>query len=295
VPRYDLVFLATSDEENGSHLGTEWLAANRPDIFSGVRYALTEGGLTEVVGDRVQHYYIDIGSRQFVDVKARSTSREELRRMRIALEPYFNPRDPQRILPEVRNQFSRVASTRPVNGVLLENIDATIANGKFWLLDPSYRQLTQNTIGVTGIKRAGDGWECSIVLSNLPDVDPKSAFAALQRIVAPYKVELEVVTWMGPMRLSSTDSPFFQLIASKTASWFDGQVADPHIDPSSTNDCRFIRNMGIDCFGAPHFRVNWFQSKGIHGPNEGVRLDWFVDGVEFTRDVVFSYLFPGDK
>ncbi|HEY2325838.1 MAG TPA: M20/M25/M40 family metallo-hydrolase, partial [Thermoanaerobaculia bacterium] len=48
VPEHDLVFLAVADEERASVLGTQWLLDHRPDVFEGVRYAINEGGITEM-------------------------------------------------------------------------------------------------------------------------------------------------------------------------------------------------------------------------------------------------------
>ena len=61
-PERDLVFLAVADEETGGHLGTQWLLANRPDVFEGVRFALNEGGITEMQGERVTYYGIEIAT-----------------------------------------------------------------------------------------------------------------------------------------------------------------------------------------------------------------------------------------
>jgi acetylornithine deacetylase/succinyl-diaminopimelate desuccinylase-like protein len=289
TPLHDLVFLGTADEEEGSRLGTPWLVQNRPDIFRDVRYALTEGGLTEIVADRVQRFSVEIGSRQFVTLRATAADRDRLRRMRIALEPYALSREPGRILPEVREEFAQLAPTRPMGKALLEDIDSTIAHGKFWLLEPAYRAVTQNNIDVSGVRAEGDHYVADIVIANLPDEDPAASVSNLRKLVEPFDVAIDVVSQMGPMRLSSAHSSFFPVLDAGVRRYFDGVAPVGHVDAYSTNDCRFLRNLGVDCLGVPSFRVNWFQSKGIHGANEGVRLDWFVEGVAFTRAVVLNY------
>ena len=60
-----------------------------PDIFAGVRYALNEGGITEMLQERVTYYGIEIGTKQVVTVLLRAPSREQLQQARIALEPWF--------------------------------------------------------------------------------------------------------------------------------------------------------------------------------------------------------------
>src|SRR6185436_1608437 len=49
IPEHDIAFLASGEEEQGSDQGVKWLLAQRPDLFEGIAYAVTEGGITEVV------------------------------------------------------------------------------------------------------------------------------------------------------------------------------------------------------------------------------------------------------
>ena len=67
-PERDIIFLATADEEEGSALGIRWLLDHRPDIFDGVKYAITEGGVTEMQKETVTYYGIEIGSKQRVEL-----------------------------------------------------------------------------------------------------------------------------------------------------------------------------------------------------------------------------------
>lgn len=289
-PQRDVAFLATADEEEGSTLGMNWLVTHRPDLFTGIGFAMTEGGLTPIVGDRVEQMSVEIGSRQFVELRAIASDLATLRRMRIALEPFRDPVDPQRVTPAVRDYFRQVAPTRKTNGALLADIDRTIASGKFWLVDSSYRRATQNTVAAGGAHREGDHYECDIYLGNLPDVNPDQSIAALKAIVEPMGVTLQTKLKMGPSRISSTNGPLYRTIAELTPKYFDGARAYPLFNADSTTDCRFVRSLGVECYGVQNFRVNFFQSKGVHGLNEAVRVDWFVDGVEFTKELVTRFV-----
>jgi len=111
-PERDIIFLATADEEEGSALGIRWLLDHRPDIFDGVKYAITEGGVTEMQKETVTYYGIEIGSKQRVELDLVANDEATLQRARIALEPYFRPGDPDRVLPGVREFFRAVAPRR---------------------------------------------------------------------------------------------------------------------------------------------------------------------------------------
>ena len=54
---------------------------------------------------------------------------------------------------------------------------------------------------------------------------------------------------------------------------------------------RFLRARGIVCYGLQPFPLDFFQTLGIHGPNERVRVDWFEQGVVFLRQVVRRWAF----
>jgi acetylornithine deacetylase/succinyl-diaminopimelate desuccinylase-like protein len=51
VPRRDLIFAFLADEEAGGAFGSQWLVANRPDLFEGATEAISEvGGFSITVG-----------------------------------------------------------------------------------------------------------------------------------------------------------------------------------------------------------------------------------------------------
>ncbi|HVT43120.1 MAG TPA: M20/M25/M40 family metallo-hydrolase [Thermoanaerobaculia bacterium] len=288
-PERDVVFLATADEEHFGRLGLPWLIEHRPDIFEGIRYAVTEGGVTETIAERLSYFGIETGSKQFVGAIARSSTREDLEKLRIALEPYFNPRDPERVLPEVRDFFTRVAPHRKEPATLLADIDRTIAEGKFWLLDPSYRQLTQNNVGADRIVERREGYSMRVGLLNLPDEVPEERFAWLNRVASFHGVTIEPTLMTGPTKISSPQTPLFALIARHIRSTYGEVPVGPRIVPSITTDCRFLRARGIDCYGMWPFPVNVYQTWGIHRIDERVRLDWFQQGVEMTAALVQEY------
>ncbi len=41
------------------------------------------------------------------------------------------------------------------------------------------------------------------------------------------------------------------------------------------------------------FRLNYYDAMGIHGANERIRVDWFVEGVETVKQIVREAVFEG--
>ena len=75
----------------------KWSIEKRPDVLQGIRYALNEGGITEMKEERVTYFGIEVGTKQTVSVLLKAERREQLQRARIHLEPYFISREPQRV------------------------------------------------------------------------------------------------------------------------------------------------------------------------------------------------------
>lgn len=296
-PEHDLVFLAVADEETGSRWGMEWLVNNRPDVLSGVRYALNEGGITEMMQERVTYFGIEIGTKVQVALQLVAPTREQLQRVRIALEPYFTPdREPGRILPEVREFFKDVAPQRIEFADDLADIDRTIASGKFWDLPIGYRELTQNNVFAQGIvARKGGGFQMRTLLMNLPDENPDERIAWLAEKVRPFGARLgEVERKEGPVPMASAKTPFFALLKAEASRTF-GCRAGTEVLNRSWNDSRFLRHRGIDAYGINPFPIDYFQSEAIHGVDERIRLEYFVRGIDFTGGLVRRYVLEGDR
>lgn len=286
VPAHDLVFLATADEETGSAHGMQWLLEHRPDIFEGIRYGITEGGITEIMATRMTYFGIETGGKQLVELTLEAADVEALRRARIALEPYMFPREPQRLLPEVRRYLKTIAPTRMAFKPYLADIDRTIATGEFWRLPAPYRDLLQNTLYVKAPAKDGDGWSMLVRQVNLPDEIPERRIEWLETEVAAYGVRVgKVLSKQGPVPLSSDQTPLFELLASEARQRY-GVPAGPQILYRSATDSRFLRRQGIVCYGVSPYPVTFFQSNAIHGRDERIHVHAFLEGIGYMRNVV---------
>lgn len=292
VPEHDLIFLAVADEERGSTLGTQWLLEHRQDVFEGVRYVINEGGITEMERESMTYFGIETGSKQTIDLDALAPSREALLDLRRALEPYVHPRETMRVLPAVREFFAAVAPTRQENREVLQDIDATMRAEKGWLVPINYAEVMMNAVWMAGVQPAsGGGFKMRVVMRNLPDEQPEARMAWLLGMMKAYGATVgEIRLKQGPAPPSTSDTPFFRMIAAAASRHYH-VTAGPEVLPYSTTDSRFLRARGITCYGVQPFPLDFFQSLGIHGPNERVRVDWFDQGVVFVREVVRQWAF----
>jgi acetylornithine deacetylase/succinyl-diaminopimelate desuccinylase-like protein len=288
-PAHDLVFLATADEETGSELGMQWIIAHRPDVLEGVRFGITEGGVTEMMAERMTYFGIEVGGKQQVVFTVEGDDLESMQKARFALEPYMFAREPERVLPVVRRFFADLAPTRVAFKPLLADIDATIRDGRFWLLPAPYRDLTQSSLWVTAPTRSGDRWSMTITQANLPDERPEDRIAFVETIVRKYGLRVgQVRRKQGPTPISSDDTALFRLLQREAERRYQVKAGLQILYRSAT-DARFLRPLGIVCYGVSPYPVDYFQSLSIHGPHERIRVDFFLDGVDYMRQVIDAW------
>jgi len=288
----DLVFLAVADEERGGKLGTAWLLEHRPDIFEGVRYTINEGGVTETKQEKLTYFGIEVGTKLSVRMRISAPSREQLSRVRLALEPYIGPRDPERILPEVREFLHDIAPYRIEIRALLDDIVRTERAGKFWLLPQGYKELMQNVVWVSGVRMNNGRATMDVNLYNLPDEDPDRRIAWLRSKIAPFGATIdEVISKDAPAPLSSTRTPLYALIAREVRNEYGNVGIGTEILAAWTNDSRYLRSRGIMCYGMWPFPVDYYQALGIHGIDERIRIDWYMDGIALSRRLIAAYAF----
>ncbi|MFL6247578.1 MAG: M20/M25/M40 family metallo-hydrolase [Thermoanaerobaculia bacterium] len=286
APEHDLVFLATADEETGSEYGMRWIIAHRPDVLEGVKFAITEGGVTEMLTERMTYFGIEVGGKQQVVFTLLGDSVESMRAARIALEPFMFPREPERVLPVVRRHFRQLAPTRIAFKPILADIDRAIAEGEFWRLPAPYRDLTQNTLWATSPARSGDHWSMIIRQANLPDELPADRIAFILKTVRPYGLRMgSILHQEGPVPVSPDDTPLFAMLAREAERRYRVQTG-LQILYRSASDSRFLRPLGIVCYGVSPYPVDFFQSTSIHGADERIRLDYFMDGIGYMSNVV---------
>ena len=270
-----------------------WLLEHRPDIFAGVRYAINEGGITETTQERISYFGIEIGTKMTVKLRLHAPDRQSMQALRIALEPFITPADPDRVLPEVREFLHDLAPMRIEQGPYLDDISRTIAAGKFWLLASGYHELTQNVLWPAAIEPDGNaGVTMGVNLYNLPDEDPDVRIEWLRGLGARYGVTIaQVIEKRGPAPLSSRHTPMFALIAAEARRQYTGARTGSEVLVASYNDSRYLRARGIDAYGLMPFPTDWYQTQGIHSIDERVRVDWFTRGVALMRQITVRFAF----
>jgi acetylornithine deacetylase/succinyl-diaminopimelate desuccinylase-like protein len=292
-PEHDLAFLATADEETGSEYGMQWIIAHRPDVLDGLLFGLSEGGVTEMMTQRMTYFGIEVGGKQFIELTVTGPDVKSMRQARFALEPWIFSRRPERILPAVRQYFRDVAPTRIAYGPFLADIDKTIRDGEFWRLPAPYRDLTQNSLWAGAPEPYQGRWQLLIRMTNLPDEEPQARIDWLARQLAPYGVRVDRILYVQKSATlpSPSDNRLFALLRDEAARRY-GVPAGVLVLYRSATDARFLRQAGLHCYGVSPYPVDYFQSLTIHHANERIRLDAFMAGIAYMRSVVGQWSSP---
>src|SRR6266487_6025720 len=117
---------------------------------------------------------------------------------------------------------------------------------------------------VTGVQT------CALPISN-------RRIAWLQSQVRQLGAGIEtVLAKNGPAPPSSRHTPFFGLIERQVHLQYGDVRVGTEILAAWSNDSRFLRAHGIQCYGLWPFPVDFYQTQGIHSTNERIRLDWYM-------------------
>jgi len=150
----------------------------------------------------------------------------------------------------------------------------------------------QNVIWLDGVRQDDRGATMVVKLLNLPDEDPDVRLAWLEKEIAPFGATIEeVASRFGPAPFSSLRTPLFALIARESRRTLGDVPVGSQILANSYNDSRYLRRRGVDVYGIWPFPVDFYQTQGIHGLDERVRLDWFMEGVALTKRIVDGWAF----
>jgi acetylornithine deacetylase/succinyl-diaminopimelate desuccinylase-like protein len=58
---------------------------------------------------------------------------------------------------------------------------------------------------------------------------------------------------------------------------------------AGTSDSRFFRAKGISAYGIAPFKVNYYDADTVHGNDERIRTNFFVEGTHLVRSIVREF------
>jgi acetylornithine deacetylase/succinyl-diaminopimelate desuccinylase-like protein len=302
----DVIFLGVADEEMGGLAGAKALLETHPELFANVGYVLNEGGTNETIVDHVPFWGSEVQRKLpvWIRLHAKGSAGHSavppddggaLVHLVHAVDGVSRIPTPYRVTPDVARFFHDAAATRnDERGAMLRNIESAVNSSRFErVLSTSYRSLLHDTIAVTHI--SGGTTINSIPANATADIDirllpDERSDEMLQRVrdAVGKDATVEVLLDAQPVAPSSIDTDLYRLLERDLKSEAPDSRVTPIVSPGAS-DSRFFRARGIVAYGIAPFKVNAYDAGTVHGTDERIRTQFFLEGVRLTRRIVSDF------
>ncbi len=290
-PRRSVILLATAAEESGSDLGLRWLLAEHPELFRRSWAVLTEGGIVEARSlESLKYWGVEIGQKRFADVIACAPTKERLLQLRRDVAEFSFHTTGLSIDPEVRRFWQVYRASRDLDALRqqLADPDAFLDDPAAFLDLPGYLQsmLRNELIPFPPAEAPGGGWQMRMVFHLLPAADLETARRELLPEWMTAGVALAHRKPPPPAAISPADHPVVHAIDDELRRDYGRRVAGPYFLPWSASDSRFLRPLGIPCYGFAPFLLLTPETERMGRSNEKISLPGLVQGTDLYRRVV---------
>jgi len=300
----DILFFAAADEETGGEWGVKWAVKNIPALKES-EYAFNEGGIIilnkEGLPDR---YQISCGQKVIFQLRLRTKGRSghgsmphpENPNVKLvqALEKVINWETPYKILPMVKEYFSKMAPKQsPEDKIFFEDIEKGLNDPTFSKRLTSniiYNAMVRDTISLT-ILQGG----------NKENVIPSQSTATLDCRLIPSsskedflkeinkrvgdEVEIEVISESESVSPSPLDTDLFRAIQKYAGQNDPNCPLVPYLLAGAT-DSRFLREKGIITYDFCPFRFTEEELLRVHGNNERIAIENLRFGMKMMVDIL---------
>ena len=301
----DVIFLATADEEVDD-IGSEWMIANKKDLFGNAEFLVTEGG-RDRLDEKGNIQYVGINSAGKIPFWLVLTTRgsaghgsrplpdSATNRLVRALDRVINYKTEMTVLPVV-DQFFK-AMSRYETGARMQqfmNLRESLKDAKFRRSiedDQNLNYMFRNTITLTQMEGSHQTNVIpSIATAHLdvrlmPGEDPQKFLAAITKVVDDPKVEIKAERPSKQGKASPIDTALMTAIRNAAAHHFPNTPVTAWMDSGYTEN-EMYRQLGIVCYGFNPYTTTDEESHSEHNNNERIRVDELRRGPLVMFDVV---------
>ena len=301
----DVIFLATADEEVDD-IGSEWMIANKKDLFANAEFLMTEGGRDRVDAQgNVQYvgintagkipFWLVLTTRGNAGHGSRPLPDSAPNRLVRALDRIINYKTEMTVLPVVDQFFKAMA--RYETGARKQQF----MNVRESLKDPKFRQsieddqnlnyMFRNTITLTQMEGSHQTnvipavATANIDVRLMPGEDPQKFLAAITKVVNDPKVEIKAERPSKQGKASPIDTVLMTAIRSTAAHYFPNTPVTAWMDSGYTEN-EMYRQLGIVCYGFNPYTTTDDESHSEHNNNERIRVEELRRGPLVMFDVV---------
>ena len=290
----DVVFVATSDEEAGGTIGTEWLIANHPELMR-AEFALNEGGRIRVVDGRPLYAAIQCAEKVSNVVAVTATGPgghasvplpgNPVARLARAVSLISDHREPVVLLPTTRGFLAGLAEVWPqpderaAMAELASDDAARQERGARTLsATPLFDAILRTGISPTmldaGVRHNVIPTEARAILSvrTLPGESIDAVVDRLRDVVSDPAVHLEVTHRGHDAPPSDASSSAFAALRDSLHEIDPSIAAVPYLSTGATESA-FLRRWGVPTYGILPFPLTMDDETRMHGHDERVPVD----------------------
>lgn len=316
APQRDIIFMATSGEETGSHTGLLWLTDEKWATLN-PGYALNEGGgiIRDLQGADI--VFAEAATKMYMDIKVTAygtaghssipdgESAVYSLSQALAKIAAYNP--PSQLTPTAKVFFQALEPLQDTDGkttlhLLLEGTpQEQQAAGEVISLDPFFQTQLKDTLNPTVLAASHDtsatSGEASAIINVrlLPDSNPDKLLENLQQLFTPEEgIVLEILERPQlpfPRPMDGTD-PLFASIKTTAQKLWPGSITVPGISPAS-GDNEFLRRKGVITYGLGPEMDPTVQNT-THAANEFISEHDFFNQLKFVAGIVFDFAYQRD-
>ncbi|HEV8217557.1 MAG TPA: M20/M25/M40 family metallo-hydrolase [Gemmatimonadaceae bacterium] len=303
----DVVLVATSDEEAGGTIGTEWLIDQHPELMR-AEFALNEGGRIRVVDGKPLYAAIQCAEKvsNVVTVIAVGPGghasvplpRNPVARLARAIALIAEHREPVTLLPTTREFFAGLATVWPHPGEAAAMADLSSDNAlrrergatvlsATPLFDAVLRSGISPTILDAGLRHNVIPTEARATLSvrTLPGESIDAVVQRLNQLVNDPAVEIEITHRGLDAPASPSNSAAFAALRDSLHDIEPSIAAVPYLSTGATESA-FLRRWGVPTYGILPFPLSPDDEGRMHGHDERVP----INAVGFALQLVTGFV-----
>jgi acetylornithine deacetylase/succinyl-diaminopimelate desuccinylase-like protein len=290
-PKRSVVLLATSGEETGSELGTQWVLRQHPELAERFELVLTEGGVVEGRSrDEIKFWGTELAQKQHATLLICGASRQVLEQVRRDLEPFGANEGRLYLVDEVRRFLPAYARTRddPELRRLLMDPEALLRDHAAFHAMPGYlKAMFRNELHGLRVREVpGGGFELEVNIHLLPGLE----LTEVQDDLIPpwlfWGLETSLQSEPAADHGSPVGHPVLALIQEVVQERYPTATVGPIFLPWTATDSRFFRAAGIPSYGFSPFLTLTTEALRVDQTGERISLPDFVAGVELYRELL---------
>ena len=305
----DVIFLATSDEEQGGDASIRMLIAKYWDKFA-AGFAINEGGKVVVKNGKVQYVGLQVAEKVSINVSVTATGKgghaslptkdNPVVHLAAAIEKIGNYTAPVRLTSVVRRYFEGLSAVEDdETAKWLRVIDAPDrgehAQRVLSEMNPMWNSMMRDTVAPTVLQA---GVRVNVIPSEakamlnvrlLPGDTITVLLNDLNKLVNDPQVKLDVLP-DGSLATpdSSIETPLYALITRECAKEFNGAPVLPFLSTGATDSAQ-LRLHDVQAYGLRTIPLTQEDDARVHGDNERLPLAGFAKGVDLMTKIVAEF------